>query len=497
MRTESPLGGPPSQQLALLQQSSERALVGMVLVAGPLLLLAGWFVGGPLVLPMLIWVGVAACALSLHRTRPGTPASRATVAASLCAMPALVLFELDGQPWQIDGHMLFFATLAVCAALLDWQALLAGAAMVALHHLVLNFLLPELVFPGGGDLARVLFHAVVLVFEAAALVWLIDRASRAISDAETASTATQALTKQRERTEAQMRASATDDRRGATLAIASELDRTLGQIAEALAASARQLDASADALALAGTHTAEQAACSSTNAANASSSVQTVAAATTQMSATIGEISRRVAEATEAAGQALAEAKSTNVTIQDLSQGAGRIGDVVQLINRIAAQTNLLALNATIEAARAGEHGKGFAVVASEVKALATQTAKATEEIGAQVAQIQAATGRAVAAIEAIGATVERTTAITSSIVASVEQQGAATQEIAEAANQAAIGTAAATEAASGVAKAVAETTSAIGLMRDISHAVSAQGDALQCEVEALSTRLRRQVGAA
>jgi methyl-accepting chemotaxis protein len=472
-------------------------LVGMVVCAGPLLLLAGWLAGGALVLPLLVWAGVAVCTVSLHRTHPGTAASRATVAASLCAMPAVLVFELDGLPWQVDAHMAFFATLAVCATLLDWQAILAGAGMVALHHLMLNFLLPELVFPGGGDIARVLFHAVVLVFEAAALIWIIDRASRAIGTAEAASAATLASTKQREQAEAAMRAAAAEDRRGATLDIASELDRTLGDIAEALAASARQLDSSADALTLAGQHTAVQAACSSTNAASASSSVQIVAAATTQMSATIGEITRRVAEATEAAGQALAEAKSTNATIQDLSQGASRIGDVVQLINRIAGQTNLLALNATIEAARAGEHGKGFAVVASEVKALATQTAKATEEIGAQVGQIQAATGRAVTAIEAIGATVGRTTAITAAIAGAVEQQGAATREIAEAANQAAIGTAGATEAVEGVAQAVAETTSSIGLMRDISREVSTQGHALHQEVEALSARLRRQAEAA
>ena len=170
---------------------------------------------------------------------------------------------------------------------------------------------------------------------------------------------------------------------------------------------------------------------------------------------------------------------------------------MVQLINRIAAQTNLLALNATIEAARAGEHGKGFAVVASEVKALATQTAKATEEIGAQVAQSQAVTSRAVGAIQAIGTTVERTTSITEEIAAAVEQQGAATRAIAEAAHQASLGTQGATHAASGVAAAVAETTSSIGLMREVSSTVAAQGESLHSEVAALSARLRRQAEAA
>jgi methyl-accepting chemotaxis protein len=497
MQHASLSGGPPSVQLARLRRGSERILIGIVCGAGPVLLLGGFISGGAIVLPMLVWAGVALTAVSLHRARPGTPASRATVAAALCALPALVVFQLAGLAWQVDAHMLFFAALAVCAALLDWQAIVVGAGVVALHHLVLNVLLPELVFPGGGDLARVLFHAVVLVFEAAALVWLIDRAACAIGAAEAAAAETSKLTLQRAHAEAELRKNAATERRGGMLALANELDTTLDGIAQALANTARRLDGSADDLGAAGERSAQQAASSSQHAGHASASVQTVAAATEEMTATIGEITRRVGEAATAAGQALEEARSTRSTIEDLSQGAARIGDVVQLINRIAAQTNLLALNATIEAARAGEHGKGFAVVASEVKALATQTAKATEEIGAQVAQIQAVTSRAVGAIQAIGTTVERTTSITEAIAAAVEQQGAATRAIAEAAHQASLGTQGATHAASGVAAAVAETTSSIGLMREVSSTVAAQGESLHSEVAALSARLRRQAEAA
>ena len=142
------------------------------------------------------------------------------------------------------------------------------------------------------------------------------------------------------------------------------------------------------------------------------------------------------------ANAAVDQARKTNERVGELSKAAARIGDVVELINSIAEQTNLLALNATIEAARAGEAGRGFAVVASEVKALAAQTAKATDEISHQITGIQAATHDSVGAIKEIGATITRIADIASTIAATVEEQGAATAEIARNVGEAAKGTA-------------------------------------------------------
>ena len=173
----------------------------------------------------------------------------------------------------------------------------------------------------------------------------------------------------------------------------------------------------------------------------ASMSVESVASASEQLSASINDISQQAAHAAGIASRAVGQARETDGTVQGLAKSAGRIGEVVGLINTIAAQTNLLALNATIEAARAGEAGRGFAVVASEVKSLASQTAKATDEISEQIADIQKVAGEAIDAIKGIGSIIGEVNEVATAIAAAVQQQGAATQEITRSTQFAAQGT--------------------------------------------------------
>jgi methyl-accepting chemotaxis protein len=173
----------------------------------------------------------------------------------------------------------------------------------------------------------------------------------------------------------------------------------------------------------------------------ASMSVESVASASEELSASINDISQQAAHAAGIASRAVGQARKTDSTVQGLAKSAGRIGEVVGLINTIAAQTNLLALNATIEAARAGEAGRGFAVVASEVKSLASQTAKATEEISGQIADIQKVANEAIDAIKGIGSIIGEVNEVATAIAAAVQEQGAATQEISRSTQHAAQGT--------------------------------------------------------
>jgi methyl-accepting chemotaxis protein len=215
----------------------------------------------------------------------------------------------------------------------------------------------------------------------------------------------------------------------------------------------------------------------------ASSNVQTVASAAEELSTSISEIGQRVAQAAQVADKAANDGQRTNQAVQGLAAAADKIGEVINLINNIASQTNLLALNATIEAARAGEAGKGFAVVASEVKSLASQTAKATEEISAQITAIQSETEQVVGNIKGICATILQVNEISSSIAAAVAEQGAATQEIAASVQRAASGTNQVSQNITDVTVATTQTGEVAGIVLQSSDRLGGKLQKLQHEV--------------
>jgi methyl-accepting chemotaxis protein len=216
-----------------------------------------------------------------------------------------------------------------------------------------------------------------------------------------------------------------------------------------------------------------------------------VAAAAEELTATVASVSEQIRASASIAAQAVTDASRTDAIVQGLSGAAEKIGDVVKLITAIAGQTNLLALNATIEAARAGEAGKGFAVVASEVKALATQTAKATEEISRQVQEIRSTSTEAVSAIQGIAEVVQRIDSIAAEAARAIEQQGAATREIAEGIAAAAEGTAAVAGAVAKVQGGMEAAGAPVAALGDHAEAMAQQSAALQREVVSLSARLR------
>jgi methyl-accepting chemotaxis protein len=279
------------------------------------------------------------------------------------------------------------------------------------------------------------------------------------------------------------RASAEEQRRATLRDMAGRLEQAVGGIVGMVSSSATELQATAQQMTATAAQTASQSTTVAAAAEEAASNVNTVAAAAEELGASVQEISRQVDGSASLARVAVSEADQSAALVQELSGATARIGDVVTLIAQIASQTNLLALNATIEAARAGEAGRGFAVVASEVKELASQTGKATEEIGRQIGQIQGSTARAVQAIGGISARIREIAGVANSIAAAVEEQGAATQEIVRNVAQAATGTGEVTSNIAGVAHAVEETGAAASQVLGAAGALSRQSEQLSAEV--------------
>ncbi|MCJ2121534.1 methyl-accepting chemotaxis protein [Methylobacterium sp. J-077] len=279
------------------------------------------------------------------------------------------------------------------------------------------------------------------------------------------------------------RAGAEAQRRRAVQEMADGFEAAIGGVLAAVTEAALDLRANAEAMTNTATRTAERSAAVASAAQEAAAHVGTVAVAAEELGASVQEIGRQVDGSADLARGAVAQAGQTAGLVQELSEAAGRIGDVVRLISDIAGQTNLLALNATIEAARAGEAGRGFAVVASEVKALAAQTAKATDEITGQVGRIQGATGQTVGAIDGITGRIREIDGVAATIAAAVEQQGAATQEIARNVADAAAGTGSVTGTIDAVARAADETGTAATQMLASAESLSAQSEALRRQI--------------
>jgi methyl-accepting chemotaxis protein len=285
-----------------------------------------------------------------------------------------------------------------------------------------------------------------------------------------------------EQEEAKLRTEA--ERRKAMLDLADRFEANVGGVVSGVSAAAEQLQRTAQSMSATAEQTARQSTVVAAASEETTQNVQTVASATEELSASISEITSQVTESTRIVGEAVHQANDTNHKVQGLAEAAQKIGDVVRLINDIAGQTNLLALNATIEAARAGEAGKGFAVVASEVKTLATQTARATEEIASQVRSIQDATASSAQAIEAITKTIGRVSEISTAIASAVEEQGAATQEISRNVQQAAQGTQEVSANSTGVSEAARQTGQAAGEVLQSAGELARNGSSLRAQVD-------------
>jgi len=328
-------------------------------------------------------------------------------------MPATFVYLLAGHPWQMDAHLHFLAALAALTVLCDWRPIVLSAAVMTVHHIIFYYAMPEWVFAGSGNFARVLFHAAAIVIEVAVLSYMTIRmrglviglASAEAESGALAATADRERTKaiealkaaqaaeadaarERQQREAIEREAAAEKRRSLG-ELASEFEVGVVGVAMAIEAASSVLEGSAASLNALASDAGRQASEVAAGAVQASTAAQDVADAVQRLTASISDIAGSAETQAHLTRTARDKAASSDAAVRNLAEGAQEIEGFVGEIHAIASRTNLLALNATIEAARAGEAGRGFAVVATEVKQLAGGTARATDKIVGLIANVR------------------------------------------------------------------------------------------------------------
>ncbi len=491
------------------------------------LALAGW-----LCLPLLyVWgtamdspatgLAVAAAAVgniiptSMALRRRHDLAARMSVAVLAALLPATYVYLLAGNAWQMDAHMYFFVTLSALAVLCDWRPLALAAILIALHHLIFSYALPAWVFVNGGTIGRVLFHALAVALQFAALTYLTTRlralivaqddarveAERLVAEAEAergravaalaaATTAEARSAHERARRKA-AEARLADERRTAMMALADEFERSVAGVAIAIEGAAATLEGSAATLTRIAADAGRQASEVASGAAQAAGATQDVADAVHRLTDSIGDIAQSAEAQATLAGAVRHNAEQGKDAVLDLAGRAGDIGGLVGEIHDIAARTNLLALNATIEAARAGDAGRGFAVVAGEVKQLAGGTARASDKIVALIDGVRQGVAATEATIVGAADAVLRVATAAGDIKGAVAGQRGVAAEIERTAHEAARGVDMIEQRIARVAEAAHETDTLSQHVRTAAEALSGHARRLRQSTDGFVDQLR------
>ncbi|SDF76760.1 methyl-accepting chemotaxis protein [Thalassobaculum litoreum] len=470
------------------------ALSMFILAHVPVVGATAFLLGRDAIWPTLATAVAAAIVVAFARLQPDAPATRYLIAAVMMGIVSMMVALFWGNSWQIDMHMYYFAALAILAPMVCTVSILVAAVVVAVHHLTLSFLLPAAVFPDDASLGRVILHAVIVVIEAGALLWVthsiqraFDASTRALKEVELAQAEQARLAEQTRERDRQ----AATEKTAALVTLSDSLKQTVGGIADTVAAASEELSRTATSLTETTGRVGDHAGTVARDATENQARAQAAADALDRVSQSIARITDQVSLSSRITGEAVQRAADTDRTVAGLAQATDRIGEVLTLIQDIAEQTNLLALNATIEAARAGDAGKGFAVVASEVKNLAGQTAKATETIAGEISSIQAESRGAVEAIRGIGETVGRIDEVARTIADAVGEQEATARELGD---EVAAMSQSATQAASGVTEMADQARDGSKAASDVlsaSQDLAVNADTLQREITEFCARVR------
>jgi methyl-accepting chemotaxis protein len=416
-----------------------KALIALALAHIPILAAVAWALGQNVTFAVLTATMLGVAPLLVWRLRRPMKVIAFALAVALAGQTSILVYLFTGHPWQVEMHFYYFAVLAMLSGFCDWMVLLAAAGLIAAHHLGLNFVLPDAVYPGGSNLLRVVVHAVVVIIETAMLIGIGYAIRSAFGQAEAARHEAEDRTREVKRAgEAQEKELvATTLRADRMSELLERFQREMADSTGILHAAAAEVSSDAENLGRAATHANAQSVMAVVASDDTAQKIRSAAHAGEELAQSISEVGSSAAKSSHLAKDAVSEAARTNTAIDELAAAVQEIDQVTDLIAAIASQTNLLALNATIEAARAGDSGRGFAIVAQEVKALAGQTATATQDIGRRIEAMRAATGRSVEAIAAISGTIRELELFAARIAAAVEQQAIAAREIAGNANAA------------------------------------------------------------
>ena len=383
--------------------------------------------------PVLLQSVLAIACFAVTFSMPDRQEGRDIVAMAMVATPAVLVFQLTGHVMQLDAHMYFFATLAMLIGFKSIRSVLFATVLIALHHLILNFLYPYAVFPEGANFLRVVFHAVIVIVETAVIVFQIRNTQKndqilIEGSARTKEAMQQAQKADEQRMEAEQEQERTQ--RETQKNLANTFDNEIGRIIGSVDAVSEEIQEVTQEISQAVHETRDKGQSAVQSSGQVLDRINAAVTGVEALSANISNIAQQLSEAADTTRSCAEEARASQTNLDVLQVAIDEIDIVLKGITDVAEQTNLLALNATIEAARAGEAGKGFSVVANEVKVLSSKTHDLTDEIAEKVTNVKDSARKTIEVIQHITSSIEIVDEETEKAVASIKSQNEEAHQI-------------------------------------------------------------------